>query len=88
MNAEIDAVEAEPFAPRPRRNRRQPVMLQLHVVVFVDIVDADHGFAALQQSPGHVHADEAGTTCHENRHDRARSNRATGVALHGIGRTL
>jgi hypothetical protein len=41
---------------QPRRARR----LQRGIVVVVEDIDADHGFAAVKQAIGHVHADEAG----------------------------
>ena len=46
----------------PRRARR----LQADLVVVVEVVDADHGLAALQQTLGHKTADEAGRARNDN----------------------
>ena len=47
---------------------RDPVMLDLRIVVVVKVVDADHGIAAREQAARHVGADEAGCAGEQNRH--------------------
>ena len=49
---------------------RQPRFLQRHVVIVVEIVDADDGVAALEQTDRGMHADETGRSCHKYGHGR------------------
>ena len=49
----------------------QPVELQPHVVVGVEVVDADHLVPLIDQPPRHVVADEAGRARHQDLHDRS-----------------
>ena len=46
----------------------QPVELQPHVVVGVEVVDADHVVPLTEQPPGDVVADEAGRAGHQDLH--------------------
>ena len=48
----------------------QPGALQHRVVVAVEIVDADDGFAACEQGGGRMHADKAGDAGDEDAHGR------------------
>jgi hypothetical protein len=61
-------------------------MLERHVVVVVEVVDANHGHALLKQSLGAMHADKAGTAGDQNRIHGAiqRYWYCAGVALAGI----
>ena len=45
---------------------REPRLFQLGIVVVVDVVEADHGLAVLQQPPRHMKPDEPGGTGDEN----------------------
>ena len=56
---------------------RQPRLLQLHVVVVAEVVDADHLVAALEQAHGDMGADEAGGTGDEDFHAEAACGRKT-----------
>ena len=47
------------------RQLRQPRLLEPHIIIVVDIVDAQDAFAAFQQAFGHVKADEARRSCHQ-----------------------
>ena len=49
----------------------QAVELQPHLVVGVEVVDADHLVPLLGQPPGDVVADEAGGAGHQDLHDRS-----------------
>ena len=60
---DIDLVEIERLVGR---QLRQPRLFQPHIIVVVEIVDADHGIAARQQGLGHGRADEAGRACHQD----------------------
>lgn len=46
---------------------RQPCLFERNIVVAVEVVDADHGQAPLQQAQGAVHADKTGSAGDENR---------------------
>ena len=61
-------------------------MLERHVVVVVEVVDANHGHALLKQSLGAMHADKAGTAGDQNGIHGAiqRYWYCAGVALAGI----
>jgi hypothetical protein len=63
----IDLFEAEAVTARVDQPR-QPVALQLHRIIVVEIVDADHVVAARQQLQAKRHADEAGSSGDENFH--------------------
>jgi len=47
----------------------QARLLQPHIVVIVEVVDADYPIAALEQRPGDVKADEPGSTGEKDRHN-------------------
>jgi hypothetical protein len=49
---------------------REPIALELRVVVVVEVVQADHAVAARKQQLRHVHADETGRAGDENLQDR------------------
>ena len=51
------------------RRLREPRLLQRHVVVVVEIVEADDFVAALEQPLGDVEADEAGGAGDEEFHE-------------------
>jgi hypothetical protein len=55
----VDLHEAEVLV---RLQARQPVALELHVVVVVQVVESDNGVAAGQQAQGRGAADETGCT--------------------------
>ena len=55
-----------------------PGMLQRHLIVVVEDVDADDLFAPVQQALGHVHADEAGCAGDQNRHSLVSPARPSG----------
>ena len=56
---EIDLHEAEGSGVQPRSSG-QPLLLQPRIVIGIEIVDADHALAALEQRRGDMVADEAG----------------------------
>ena len=62
---DVRAVEAKAAMPR---QTLQPRVLQPHIVVGVDFIDADHLLAARQQRLGDVIADEAGGSGQQNGH--------------------
>ena len=59
----IDAVEFEALATI---ELGQAGSLQFGVVIGIEIVDADHRFAAIEQAPGHVKSDKAGRAGDQN----------------------
>ena len=64
---EIDVREFEPVAPFQLRQARA---LQRDVVIVVEIVEADHMIAPVEQHLGGVEADEPGRACHKDFHER------------------
>ena len=78
---QVDALETESRAPgKPRRTR----FLQRDVVVGVEVVDAEHRHAGIEELFGRVHADETGAAGDEHGPLRRRSSR---VAHHDCGST-
>jgi hypothetical protein len=51
-----------------RLQSRQAVALELHVVVVVQVVQADNLVATVEQAQGRGHADETGSAGDENLH--------------------
>lgn len=46
----------------------QTVLLETHIVIRVEIVDADDLIATLKQRPAGMKTDETGGTCHQDFH--------------------
>ena len=63
--AEVEPDELEPEQP-PKLG--EPGLLQRHVVVVVEVVEAEHGAPGQQQAPGEVKADEPGDAGDQSRH--------------------
>ena len=59
---DVELDEGEPVTPF---ELRQPVALELGVVVVVEVVEADHRPAVVEQAFGEMEADEAGCAGHE-----------------------
>jgi len=53
-----------------RRELRQPIFLQLHVVIIVDVVDGMDFIAAFQQIPADMKADKARRSGQQDFHRR------------------
>ena len=53
-----------------RAKRRNPVALELRVVIIVEVVETDHGLAARGQRLARIRADEAGRAGDEDCHAR------------------
>ena len=62
----VSDVGADEFETFELPQNLQPGMLQRRIVVVVEVVDAGHVLAALQQPLRHVKADEAGRARYEN----------------------
>lgn len=52
---------------RERRKLRKPRFFEAHIVILIEIVEAQHMIAALQQPSGHVVPDKAGRAGNKNR---------------------
>src|SRR6478735_2741135 len=70
---EIKLDETKSFV---RRQLGKPGLFQSHVIVVVDIVQADHLIATVQKAHGHMKSDESRCPCDKNRrlcsgHDRS-----------------
>ena len=76
---EVGAQEA-PVGPAGAVELGQPRLLERHVVVVVDVVEARHGVAARQQRPGDVKADEAGGAGDQDPHQAAEDAAGGGSA--------
>jgi hypothetical protein len=63
----VDAGKAKRVAAEARE-LGEPRLLQRRVVVVVDVVDADDGFAARHQRARHMHADEPGRAGDDDGH--------------------
>ncbi len=63
---DVDGVEAERRLPG---QAVQSGLLQAHVVIAVEVVDADHLLAAGQQRHGDMVTDEPGSPSQQNRQD-------------------
>ena len=57
---EIELDETKSFV---RRQLGEPGLFQSHIVVVVDIVQADHLVATLQKAHGHMKSDESRCSC-------------------------
>ena len=66
-----------------RSKQGQPGLLEAHVVIVVQIVHAEDAFAARQQRPADMEADEAGGAGHEDRH-RPGGSRRPGLVVTGF----
>ena len=53
---------------RPRFQPGQPRFLQRHVVIVVEVVDADHLVSPVEQAPGHRRTDEPGGAGDQDSH--------------------
>ena len=80
MVGEIDLEEAE-CAGAELAQLGEPVRFQPGVVISVEIVDADHPVAALEQPPGDVVADEAGDAGDECRGHGTHRSRSAGSSV-------
>jgi len=66
--SDIGEDEAKAF---PLLEQRQPPGLEPRVVVLVEIVDAEHLFAAVEQRVGDMKSNEAGGAGDQNRHQKS-----------------
>ncbi len=65
---EVGDVAAHEGEVLPRRKTCEARLLQTDVVIVVQVVDADHGLAPVEQGEAHMHAYETGRTGEKNGH--------------------
>jgi hypothetical protein len=61
---EVGTHELEPSRPRVPGEEREPPLLEPHVVIGIEVVEADHVVAAAEEAARQVVADEAGRAGH------------------------
>ena len=64
---DVDTLEYETHLAFEKADAR---LLQGDVVIGIQIVEADHGFAAVEQRAGDMEADESGGPGHEDGHQK------------------